>query len=268
MLGINQSTMSRRISGCESALKTRLVERHPEGVMLTEAGQAFARLAEETETGLQLAIGNLGDEAMRLSGPLSIACVDMMADQVLSPLLSGFCARHPNVELSILTGLDAVDLMRGKADVALRVSRGPDSRLMGRRLCDFGLGVYQSATPANGVSSNGWISWADSRQIEAKVPNHLQSMDILHYADSFMVMRAMVRAGLGMAVLPCYWADADQALQRVVPQPVSHPDLGLWVLYHPDRKHQPRLRSFVDYMSAKIVAQRDMFAGTDPAPQG
>ncbi len=219
-------------------------------------------MAENTEADLKFVVDRISETGNAVSGPLAVACVDMMVDRFLAPHLARFRAENPNIELSVLVGLEAVDLMRGKADVALRVSRGPDPNLFGRRLSGFGLGIYGAVGNRAGAGSGGWIDWADGRDIQAKVPDHLKVLPVIHRTDSFLSMSAMVRAGLGLAILPCYWADADPALCRAYPDTVSHPDLGLWILYHPDKKHSPRLRAFIDFISPVFVAHRDKFSGS------
>lgn len=260
-LGVNQSTVSRRIGALERALKARVMERQPDGSVLTEAGRALCDLAEATETGLELAADRAARGEVRVSGTLTIACVDMMADRFLAPLLAEFTAAHPALGITLLAGQDAVDLMRGRADVALRVSRGPDERLVGRRLCDFGLAVYRARQANPWRHAGGWIGWTDERRIEADLPGTLATPEITHRVDSFLVASALARAGLGQTVLPCYWADADPGLERAHPGVVSPKGLGLWVLFHPDRRNLPRVRRFVDFISARILERRGEFAG-------
>ena len=257
VLGINQSTVSRRVHGLERVLNTALVERLPEGVVLTEAGLDLARLAERTEAELQLAAGRVAGQGRSVSGPLTITCVDMMVDRFLAPHLAAFSKLHRGVDLSVVGSLGLVDVMRGQADIALRVTRRPDEGLMGRRLCDFGLAVYRART----AEPRGWINWSDNRRIEAHIPEHLRALPDLHTADSFLAMNALVRAGMGLAVLPCYWADADETLCRVLPDRVSFDDLGLWLLYHPDRRQLPRLRAFVDFIIDRFLQHQHIFAG-------
>lgn len=259
-LKVNQSTVSRRILACETQLDVKLLERQPEGAILSEAGRALCALAENTEAELEFVIKEISDTRHELSGPIVLACVDMMVDRFLAPHLARFQIANPNIEFSLLVGVDTVDLMRGKADVALRVSQGPDESLAGRRLCDFGLGVY-GAADLGCTDTLGWIEWPGGRWFEADIPEELKSYPVMHRTDSFLSMNALVRAGLGMAILPCYWADADPGLQRLHPLPVSRPDLGLWLLYHPDKKHTPRVRAFIDFLVPAVVAGQDQFAG-------
>lgn len=260
MLGVNQSTVSRRILACENQLSVKLVERQPEGAIVSEAGRALCALAENTEAELEFVIKDISDASQELSGPIVVACVDMMVDRFLAPHLARFQLANPNIELSVLVGLDAVDLTRGKADIALRVSQGPDENLAGRRLCDFGLGIYGAAN-IDCTKALGWIEWPGGRWFEASIPQHLKSHDVKHRTDSFLSMNALVRAGLGIAILPCYWADADPNLRRIYPSPVSHPDLGLWLLYHPDKKQAPRVRALIDFLMPAVVANQDQFSG-------
>ncbi|SLN52300.1 HTH-type transcriptional regulator YofA [Roseovarius albus] len=260
-LGINQSTVSRRIVKREKQLNVKLLERRPEGAILSEAGLKLCALAESTESELQFLLREIAETELTLSGPLVIACVDMLIDRFLAPHLAEFQAENPNLNLSVLAGLETVDLMRGKADVALRVSQGPDENLVGRRLCDFGLGIYGAADRGD-ADVLDWIDWPDGRWFNANIPKHLKSRPVKHYTDSFLSMNALVRTGMGMAVLPCYWADCDPALKRIYPTPVSHQDLGLWLLYHPDKKQSPRLRAFIDFISPIVVAHSEKFAGS------
>ncbi|MFA3920929.1 LysR family transcriptional regulator [Ruegeria hyattellae] len=260
MLGVNQSTVSRRILACERQLSVKLLERQPEGAVLSEAGKALCALAENTEAELDFALKEISDAKHVLSGPIVVACVDMMVDRFLAPHLACFQSDNPNIEFSILVGLDAVDLMRGKADVALRVSQGPDENLAGRRLCDFGLGVYCAAN-IDSTESLGWIEWPGGRWFDANIPANLKSTRVKHRTDSFLSMNALVGSGLGMAILPCYWADADPTLRRIHPSTVSRPDLGLWLLYHPDKKHSPRVRAYIDFLVPAVLANQDQFAG-------
>ncbi|MEM7214720.1 MAG: LysR family transcriptional regulator [Pseudomonadota bacterium] len=261
LMGVNQSTVSRRIFGFEQELNAKLLERRPEGAVLSEAGLALCALAENTEADLQIIVSKISETENTVSGKLVIACVDMMVDRFLAPHLAQFQIKNPDIELSILTGLEPVDLMRGKADVALRVSRYPDENLMGRRLCRFGLGIYGAAESEDTTDLGGWIEWSERRHIEAKIPKQLKSLPVNHCTDNFLSMKAMVSAGIGIAILPCYWADADSTLRRVHPGTVSHPNLGLWLLYHPDKKQSPRLRAFVDFITPIALAHQDRFAG-------
>jgi DNA-binding transcriptional LysR family regulator len=85
--------------------------------------------------------------------------------------------------------------------------------------------------------------------------------NIVHQVDSLIAMNAVVRDGLGASVLPCYWADRDDRLRRIYPEPVEDSDLGLWILAHPDVRRAARVRAFTDFATAAFLADRDLFIG-------
>ena len=131
MLGINQSTISRRINTLQARMGAPLIARHPDGLTLTEAGIGLCQLAERTEAELDLTLSRIRHSATTLSGPLTLTCVDMMIDRLLAPELARFCAQHDQIRLTVQGRMALADLMRGQADIALRVSRSPDDRLVG-----------------------------------------------------------------------------------------------------------------------------------------
>ncbi len=74
-------------------------------------------------------------------------------------------------------------------------------------------------------------------------------------------MHAMVREGLGVSILPCYTADLDSRLRRLVPKPLIDSKFDIWILYHRDARHTRRLRLFVDFLTCQIKADVDVLEG-------
>jgi DNA-binding transcriptional LysR family regulator len=74
-----------------------------------------------------------------------------------------------------------------------------------------------------------------------------------------------VRCGIGLAVLPCYLADSDPSLVRVM-DPESFPARQVWVVIHRDLQHAPRIRACADFLIAAIGARAELLAGETPAP--
>ena len=76
----------------------------------------------------------------------------------------------------------------------------------------------------------------------------------------------MARAGMGVAVLPCYLADPDPGLRRVVPEPLIEATPDIWILTHPDLRRVARVRRFVDFIAEVFAADSDLFAGRREVP--
>ncbi len=248
-------------------MDSRLIERGALGHVLTESGQALLCEAEAMEAAAATIERRVAGSDKRLSGELRIASVDMMVDRFLAPLLSHFAEEHPAVSLRLVTALSAADLARREADVAIRVSKAPSETLVGRRLCDFGLAAYAAPallarqedrpTPA----AIDWIGWEDPGQEARLITGTYPGARIRHRADGFLALNALVKAGLGVSVLPCYWADSEPGLLRLYPDSAPIGGHGLWLLAHPDLRSSARVRAFLEMATSALLADRAAFEG-------
>lgn len=251
-------------------MDSRLIERGGLGHVLTESGQILLSEAEAMEAAAAGIERRVAGSDSRLSGDLRVASVDMMVDRLLAPLLLRFAEAHPAVSLRLITALSAADLVRREADVAIRVSRAPSETLVGRRLCDFALAAY--AAPAFLARQNDslapagidWIGWEDPKQEARLVMQAYPDARIRHRADGFLALNALVKAGLGASVLPCYWADADPGLLRLYPDSAPIGGHGLWLLAHPDLRNSARVRAFLQMATSALLAERAAFKGEAP----
>ena len=106
-----------------------------------------------------------------------------------------------------------------------------------------------------------WIGWQDEAYTRMLVSTPFPSARIRHRVDDMQTMRALVRNGVGVTVLPCYMADIDVGLERVLPEPLIENELDLWVLIHPDVRNVARVRRFSEFLTETVVADRDLFEG-------
>ena len=195
----------------------------------------------------------------------------MMVDRYLAPHLARFCTQNPEIDLSLLTPFQPIDLTRREADVAIRVSANPPETLVGRRLLTFALGVYATPALCDGLPSDpdpaafDWIGWESETTHHRMISRHFPTARVQHRVDSLLVLRSLVRAGMGASVLPCYWADGEAELRRVYGTAIDDDSLGLWVLVHPDVRRAARVRAFLDFITGVFLADRDLFEGRRPA---
>jgi DNA-binding transcriptional LysR family regulator len=87
------------------------------------------------------------------------------------------------------------------------------------------------------------------------------SSRLKHRVDSVSTMRSMVRAGLGVSILPCYTADPDPGFRRIDPDPLIDSRFDMWVLYHPNARRARRLRVFAEFITDTIRSDLDLFEG-------
>jgi len=267
-LGVDQTTVSRRIRALEAAIDVKLVVRHRDGVELTDAGREAARSGEVIETIIHDLERNLAGVDTELAGRLRVTTLDMMP-QYHPDLFSSFSAHYPAVELEIETNATRRSLARREADVALRWTHQPDPGLFGRKLgrAEYALyaskALHESMRAGATIAAYPWLAFtADSgavlteRFMEELAP---EATIACRYSDA-LSMHAALRAGAGIGFMPCPFADPDPELVRLRD---VEPDFGydIWCLTHPDLRATGRVRAFLAHAGAYLDARKDLYAG-------
>jgi DNA-binding transcriptional LysR family regulator len=276
-LGIDLSTVFRRLNAIESRLRVRLFDRSPRGYSLTAAGQRAASAAERIETELLALDRDISGRDQQLSGVLRVTASETFAYAVLPRLFAQFHSVHPRIRIVLTIDNRVIDLSRREADVALRVRRPTDPDLFGRRLTGIAWAFYgpRDACPAlrrEGQAFNfsrhtviGWDEPARMMVAEwlgANVPADRIGLR----ANSLVHQLRAVAAGLGIALLPCYLADAEPAVRRISG---VLPDLQseLWIVTHEDLRNTARIRAFLSVIGDAVVAERAQFEGEGRGPK-
>ncbi len=269
-LGVSQPTVSRRLEALEAKLKVRLFDRTRHGYELTSVGMELFNTVQRVEADLAEADRKIFGQDQDLTGALRITCTEILLTGYLSPFVWQFLAQNSGIEFSVACTQSQLSLSRGDADLALRFTRHPPETLVGRRLASAAYGIYaaSSATEDRFTGANraewDWIGTHDDMYNRMLFESVMNGKGFKHQTDSMMAMHSMVRAGLGVSLLPCYVADRDPLLRRAEPEPVADVKFDLWVLYHPDVRRVSRIRLFTDFISDVISADRDLFEGRRP----
>ena len=272
-LGMNQSTVQRRLAELERRIGRPLVTRQPSGYRLTELGREMVAPAERIEQAV-LAFENELEAATRdASGVLRVACPEPIVYRITqSKLLERFQARHPNLRIEFVMSDKYIDLAKGEADVALRSGDTDDAELVGRKIADSLWAVYASRSYIErhgapqrvedleqhlvvgldeSMAKHRAASWLARVAPNAKIVARNNSVLGLVYA---------VKSGIGLAPLPTALGDNEPDLVRVL-GPI--PELArIWrVLAHPDTRSTPRVSAFFDFIAQEGDALRSIFTG-------
>ena len=260
-LKASAATVGRHIDALEKRLGARLFEHRTTGYVLTEAGRLILMRAEEAEAAVLAVERQVQGTDVRLSGTVRIASTEDISAMVITPALPEFKLQHPGIELEIIGRIDLANLSRRDADVALRTVRPEKGDLLVRRIGAVDLGVYASrkyaeahclgAGPLDFASVDiiTWVEemstlrggqWLAKRAIESKVAVRVNSTRLLYDA---------CRAGLGVAVLPCFGADADADLVCLMP-PEEVLSVDAWVVMHRDLATTARIRAAADFLAS------------------
>jgi len=263
-LGVQHSTVSRRMRAMEAKLGTRLIERIQGGYELTPAGEEIRQAALRMERELLSVDETLLGKDTRLAGPLRVSAINNMASTVLMPMFAAFSEQHPGVELHILVSNADVSLAQREADLAIRLTNNPTETLIGKRMLtvssaiygnrDYLLNLRRQKTEPKWLGVNCCLfhkTW--TRQSSPRQEHNFFSSDTL-------LTQSAIRAGLGLSYLPCFMGDPDPELERYADPDPQH-DLGLWILIHPDLKRTARVLAFRDHMVGSVQKQRKLFEG-------
>lgn len=255
-LGVSHPTIARRLEAFESQLGLQLFDRRTDGLHATPQAVKLVPLAEQVEASMDALGRGALDADDGLRGPVRVTAPRALLTDLLMPELAAFRQRWPEIELHVQADTAFADLASREADVALRaVTHGklPDERLTGRLAVTIYSAVYGTAEE--------WIGWYDGGERD-RVWIRRSPFPDLPVQGSFgeaELQRAACAAGMGLTLLPCYFADPFLT-RRTKPEP----SFDLWVLVHPDLKRSPRLRVFRDEMVEALKRLQPRLAG-EPA---
>lgn len=277
-LGITPSGVSKAISRLEGHFGVRLLQRTSRSVTLTTEGAAFYERCRQIVTDLESAEQSLSAAQDAPRGRLRVTMPVAIGRGHVARLLPGFLERHPEVILDADATDRIVDLAEEGFDVALRLGRPPDSRLIARRLiggtqvtCASPAYLDAHGEPATPedllrhdctrfvVPSTGvvreWVFRRGGAVFQVAVTGRLT------FNQSECLVEAAC-AGAGVIQISSYVtgrAIAQRQLRPILSDfTVDSPEL--WVLYPQNRHATPRVRAFVDYLVQ--AAQDGRLSGT------
>ncbi|MGY4877541.1 LysR family transcriptional regulator [Vreelandella aquamarina] len=262
VLRISHATVFRRLSKMERRLGVTLFERSPTGYTPTLSGDDLAASARRVQSEIKGAERRIIGQDLTLSGSLRMTTTDTLFAGLLSPLLANFRKRYPDITLEVVISNQRHSLSRREADIAIRPTHKPPDTLVGRQLRDITLAIYgqkadweNTAVPLEPVflQEESWIG-PDIHLGDSSLENWMMGKSVAYRLDSMLGMQSAVRQGAGIAVLPCYLADADEALLRLS-APIESLTTQLWLLTHPDLRHVARVRAFMEAMTEGLKGQ-------------
>lgn len=263
-LGVQHSTVSRRIRSLEEKLGARLIERKKSGYELTVAGENIKQSAIRIEREMLSVDGALLGKDTNLVGPLRVTAINNMASSVLMPMFARFSDDHPQVDLHIIVSNMDASLAQREADVAIRLTNTPTDTLIGKRMLTVASTIYGSREYLKKLKQQAaepkWIGVECCVFHKTWTKQYCSPQSHNFYSDDTLLTLSAIKENLGVSYLPCFLGDADPLLERYCEPDVQH-DLGLWLLLHPDLKKTARVLAFRDYMIRSIEEKRDLFEG-------
>ena len=267
-LSVNHSTVARRITAFEKKLGVRLFERLPNGYVLTSTGEEMMKSAQHIEDEIvKLDRQVIGRDA-ELNGVLRVTMPTVLATHLLMSDISAFTKLYPSIQLEMAFSSEEFNLRKREADIAIRLTPNPPEYLVGRRILHPAKGVYASHDylrhhdPDKEPEKLSWIGWEElSSSSQWNKDSRFSSAPVVHKADDLLAQLEAVKAGIGIAMLPCFLADTVPSLERLERITAKGTCGDLWILTHEDLRATARVRAFIDYMLNAFEQHRDLLEG-------
>ena len=250
-------TMLRRINAVEEKLGVRLFERFRTGYAPTAAGEEVVAVARQIAELTNETERRLVGRDLRPSGVVRVATTDTLLFALLMPVISRFRQTEPDITIEVIVSNEISDLSLREADIAIRPVSSPDQHLLGRKLGVIRQGIYASRELGLGGLSRAqfrerpWVGPSRSMaypQLHSWMDANSCNEACVCRMNTVLGMHAAVQAGIGMAVLPIYLAEADAELDRIGGT-VEKMAVDLWLLTHPDLRNTARVRTVLDYFA-------------------
>jgi len=276
-LGVNHSTVFRRVAAFEKALGSRLFDRLPTGYSPTAAGEQLLPAAQRIEEEMSVLEGRMSCRDHQLCGKVRVTTSEVLAMAVLTPLLSAFHRTYPGIRLEVLVDERTVSLSRGEADVALWPKRPVENELVGRQVGRIAWSVYgapfylsERTRPHRVEDLSGHVFvCSDERTGHSAVAQWLETAipetPVVYRSNSLLNQMAAAEAGIGVALLPCMIADGAPGLVRLLP-PIKAIEEEVWLITHGELRHTARIRVLVDFAAEWISGARRQLEGLVLAP--
>lgn len=266
-LGINHSTVFRRLGSLERSLGARLFERSRSGYEPTPAGAEMVSLANRISENISDFERGVAGRDVKPAGILRVTTNDTFVSHLLTPILASFKQAYPDINLEVIVTHQALNLSRRDADVAIRATRDPPETLVGRRLTTFAWCRYVPRTwTENGrridPARESWIGYGDGLLgLPARVwlENEIETQNINCRFDTLIGVAHAIACGMGMGALPCFIGDTMDEVVRTG-DTLEFGD-ALWVLTHPDLRNSARVRAFMDHAATELGKMKGRIQG-------
>ena len=269
-LGVNHSTVFRRLGQIEQQLGSRLFERGRGGYALTACGEQMVELAERMGDDIVSFERRVTGQDLRPSGELRVTTSDVVLLHLLNDVLIGFRRAYPEIMLDIVVSNQRLNLSKRDADVAVRATYHNPDPLAGSKVARIAWAVFgpvalaaEPFDPATDGRRHDWVAFADPVSIAKAMKwlkDHADEKRIVYKINSMVGLAEAAAGGVGIALLPCYVGTAVRGLAQLS-APLPELEGELWLLTHPDLRNTARVRAFLDFCADEIARRRKTIEG-------
>jgi DNA-binding transcriptional LysR family regulator len=270
-LGLNHTTISRRIAALEDSIGGRVLARVAGGWELTDLGREALAAAEAVESAVR-SLTTDPHGSRQLEGVVRISATDGFSAYIAAPAAAQVQRRHPGVAVEIVATTRRATQQRSGLDIEVVVGEPQVHRAEAIRLGDYCLGLYGARDYLSEHGSPAGIDDLNRYPLVYFIDSMLQVDDLDLATNVTPAMRESVtstnvfvhveatRAAAGIGLLPCFMADRHDDLIRVLPDEVAV-QLSYWLVTRPETLRRPEVGAVVEAIRARVREQRDVLLG-------
>ena len=262
-LTVNHATISRRIQALEDSLGEKLVDRRPDGYVLTAAGRRALSAASDMESAAQSLAREGGDEGA-VRGLVRVNAPPALSQGFLIDRMARLAVLHPGLDLDLATDLRAVSLDRHKADIAVRLTRPKDGDFIVKPLGTMGFGFYGTPAICEATEAGADPVFVGFDEESADMPDALWLAQrfprarVAFRANNHMSQAIAARTGAGLAVLPHYIGRQVPGLRACALEPVRDPR-EMWLLIRGQDRKDRAIRTVADHLQQVFEEEKALF---------
>lgn len=247
-LGVDQTTVTRRLAATERAMGTPLFQRVERRLQPTDAGAKTVVHAERVEAEIERLAARLAGTDRAPEGQVRLTAVPILVNRVLVPRLAAFRRRYPKLSLELIAEPRNLQLAKRDADIAVRLARPAGGTALCRKLGELAYSVYGVA------GAGGLLPWLGYDDDHADLPQarwlarEARRAGIALRANDAETLFQAATAGLGRTLLPDLAVPGGSGLARLSDGPVLRREV--WLLVHPEIRHLPRIAAVADWLTA------------------
>ncbi len=262
-LSVNHATIARRISSLEKSLGENLVERRPDGYVLTPAGTRILGPGNDMEAAAEtLTRGGFDGQ---LKGVVRINAPPSLTFGFLVPRLAKLSMSYSGLDIDLATDFRNVSLERRETDISLRLGRPEDGDVIAKQLTTVSFGFYASAKWCQRIAEGTAPEFVGYDEVSSYIPEavwlsrNFPRARICFRTNNQLSQAEAARLGAGVALLPCFIGRYDKRLRPCSLQH-SPPNREPWqIMRRTDMKDAP-IRAVADHLMEIFRRERALFS--------
>lgn len=245
-LGVSETTVSRRIQKITDGDGGVIFDRNGQSWKPTQLGRNLIAVAERVEGEIIAAETQLEAKTKNLVGALKVNSLSFINTHFIAQHVARFQLTHPEVTLTIDASDDIVSLAYRQADIALRLTRPTEGRLVAKKLCTLHMAAYgrRSERPRDWVGLVEGLDWTPEMKVGF---NQFKRRPAVRLDGFDGILNVVESTGLGGVAPTCLARNHSQLtrLSNTVPRDV-------WLTYHEDMRNSLRVRAGVEWLDGAL----------------